>query len=255
MISLLQTAERTTDYSMVNNYIFQRHLFAYHAVAPLINGNTIELGCGQGYGANLLFPFASSYTAVDKNRPGKSLHTNINFHQARLPRLSNIASSTYDTVVCFQVIEHIKRDEFFLMEIERILRPGGQLFITTPNALTTLSRNPFHIREYRAKELEGIVCSVFRRWNIQGLYGNQRVLSYYLRNKKMVDAICRFDLFDLQNSLPSWMLRVPYTVLNNLSRVLLYKKGSETINEFCCSDFYLDDLSEECLDLFVCAVK
>jgi len=47
MIALLKTAERTNNTSSINNYVYQRHVFAYKAV-PLsyISGKQVlELGC------------------------------------------------------------------------------------------------------------------------------------------------------------------------------------------------------------------
>lgn len=43
------------------------------------------------------------------------------------------ASASFDLVVMVEVLEHVIEKEALLREIHRVLRPGGQLFLTTPN--------------------------------------------------------------------------------------------------------------------------
>lgn len=45
-----------------------------------------------------------------------------------------LASSSLDVVCCTEVIEHLKDPEGFLQEVARVLRPGGQLVVSVPNA-------------------------------------------------------------------------------------------------------------------------
>lgn len=45
-------------------------------------------------------------------------------------------NKTVDFILCNQVIEHIQNYEKALDEMIRVLKPGGRIFITTPNKLT-----------------------------------------------------------------------------------------------------------------------
>ena len=61
-------------------------------------------------------------------------------------------------MVNFQVIEHLWDQAQFLRECLRVLRPGGELLISTPNRITfspgrDTPLNPFHTRELNAAEL------------------------------------------------------------------------------------------------------
>ena len=43
--------------------------------------------------------------------------------------------STFDLVSCFEMLEHLRHDPFFMiLEIHRVLRPEGLLLLTTPNS-------------------------------------------------------------------------------------------------------------------------
>jgi SAM-dependent methyltransferase len=48
--------------------------------------------------------------------------------------LENIpkADTTYDVIICNQVLEHMKRPGRAISEFHRVLKPGGQLYVTVP---------------------------------------------------------------------------------------------------------------------------
>ena len=91
---------------------------------------------------------------------------------------------SFDSIVSFQVIEHLEDDELFIKEIYRILKPGVIALLTTPNRKMTLSRNPWHIREYTADELSNLCLKYFKQVEMKGIKGNKKVMEYYLRNKQ-----------------------------------------------------------------------
>jgi ubiquinone/menaquinone biosynthesis C-methylase UbiE len=55
---------------------------------------------------------------------------NINLEHNPIP----LPDASLDLVLCCEVIEHMDVDPMFLLaEINRVVKPGGHLFITTPN--------------------------------------------------------------------------------------------------------------------------
>lgn len=65
---------------------------------------------------------------------------NVNLERDPIP----VADETYDLVLCFEVIEHLEVDPMFMLcEINRVLRTGGCLYLTTPNS--TSGRNVMKI--------------------------------------------------------------------------------------------------------------
>jgi len=257
MIALLKTSERTNNLSYINNYVFQRHLFAYKAIPKdLLRGKKVlELGCGEGYGMELLSPLTEMYVAVDKKRPAISFNSKMQFQQCELPYLLNIADNSFDTIICFQVIEHIKKDLQLLFEINRVLKPGGSLYLTTPNKLASLTRNPFHIREYLPGQMQKLVTSFFNNSTVKGIYGNNTVMKYYAENKKAVERITRYDVLNLQYRLPAFLLKGVYSLLNNYNRFTLARKTPDITASINYDDFFLGELSDTCLDYFVTAMK
>lgn len=256
MMALLKTAERTNNLSQVNNYVFQRHMFAYKEAIKYLGNLAIELGCGDGYGIKLLAQHCHWYAGIDKYDAGwATLNPRSAFFKSHLPRLNNIGDNCFDTVICFQVIEHIKEDKSLISEIHRILKPGGTLLLTTPNKLMSLTRNPYHIREYTPCNIQQLIAANFSQFEIWGIYGNEKVMKYYMDNKRSVERILSFDILKLQEVLPAHLLKLPYNLLNNLNRKLLFKQDQSKCAEINWDDFFLDELSDECLDYFVVARK
>ena len=164
-MGILQTAERSSHLDPSENVVYQRHLIAYKEAAKIISGTVLEVGSGEGYGIIELASKSAHYIAVDKYKTviSKELMANHNiiFKQMEVPPLRGINDNSVDFVVSFQVIEHIQDDEEFLQEIYRVLKPGGKAILTTPNVLMSLSRNPWHIREYTPHQMIELLKSVF----------------------------------------------------------------------------------------------
>ena len=255
----MQTAERSSHLDPSENVIFQRHMIAYKEASKLISGTVLEIGCGEGYGISELVEFSEKYIGVDKFDTFISdeikKNNDIVFHKMEIPPLLNIEANSIDFVVTFQVIEHIQDDHYFLKEIFRVLKPGGKLLLTTPNKLMSLSRNPWHIREYTPFEMKDILSKYFAKTQVNGVYGNDLVMEYYKKNKESVKKITRFDIFNFQYILPRWILQVPYDILNRFNRKKLKSDNENVVSLVKVDDYSILDSTENCLDYFCIATK
>lgn len=260
-MKLIQTAERVSQTDKSDNCIYQRSLFAYLEAAKLIHGNVLEIGTGSGYGIEYIAQNSTKFITIDKHRPTSLSNETlicsdqVRFIKMKVPPLLNVPDNYFDFVISFQVIEHIKDDSEFIKEAYRVLKPGGRLILTTPNIKSSLTRNPWHIREYTIAELEARLKSCFSTINKLGVYGNEKVQDYTAKNKAAIQKITRFDVFNLQYKLPRQILTVPYDLLNRLNRQNLLSSNEELTTGITTGDYYLDLAKEDCLDLFYVAVK
>lgn len=247
------TTEIASDKIPSDNVIHQRLLSAYHQAKPYIMGDLLELGCGEGRGVELLAPLADSYMGIDKIKPVvedlEKKFPDYKFMSGVFPPFP-FEDNSFDTIITFQVIEHVKDDENFIKEIRRVLKPGGKALITTPNIKMTLSRNPWHEREYTGDELKALCEKHFDKVEMKGIGGNEKVLKYHERNRASVQRIMRFDIFDLQHKLPAGLLRIPYDILNRMNRNKLRETDDELVKSITVQDFNLMDQDEQNLDLF-----
>ena len=82
----------------------------------------------------------------------------------RLP----FAAESFDAVVSQDLIEHLHPGQFapHLVEVHRVLAPGGRYFLHTPSSLHGSTSLGLHLREYRLRELRRTAqaCGFRPRW-------------------------------------------------------------------------------------------
>jgi len=252
------TTEITSDRIASDNPVHQRLLKAYYLTREEVSGDLLEVGCGEGRGIDLLLPKVKNYTAIDKNEKIISQladkYPSIHFQRVNIPPLAEIDNEQFNYVISFQVIEHIGNDRLFLQEIKRSLKSGGKAFITTPNRKMSLTRNPWHVREYTADQLHNLLKDVFDKVEMKGITGNDKVMDYYEENKRSVEKITRFDILNLQYKLPAALLRVPYDLLNRFNRNRLKESNRQLVTDISSEDYIVTEDLENCLD-FYCRVS
>lgn len=185
---LALTGERTVPGIPAENYWFRRHEVAYAHIAGVCRDRRVlEAGAGEGYGAAMLAASgAATVICVDYDDSAvahmRQRYPELDVRQANLVDLP-LPDATVDTVVNFQVIEHLWDQPQFIAECRRVLRPGGELLISTPNRITFSPGleeplNPFHTRELDAAELTDLlVGGGFDLTQMRGVHHGARLRS------------------------------------------------------------------------------
>jgi SAM-dependent methyltransferase len=139
------------------------HYARYVWAATRVRGEVLDVACGTGYGAQLLKPHAR-VSGVDRDEEAVKLarsRVGGTFLVGEVPPIP-FSDNAFDFVVCFETVEHISHDDEFIREIGRVLRPGGQLLISTPNMAVSapggVPVNPWHVREYTLASLTELVA-------------------------------------------------------------------------------------------------
>jgi len=98
----------------------------------------IDLACGDGRTTHLLRSLGASVAAYDLFPEVCKLDDKPQWID--LQARTSIADASADIVIFQEVIEHLPNQLFALQEIFRILKPGGELFLTTPSRSSLASK-------------------------------------------------------------------------------------------------------------------
>ena len=142
-------------------YSFQKMNFRYKYSKKFLKNKTVlDVGCGYGYGAELLKKF--DYTGVDYYNKAiekaQKKYPKSKFLQMEIPPLK-FFDNTFDNVVCLEVIEHVPEEKGMemLKEIYRVLKNGGILFLSTPNGDNRDELMDNHFIEYGSEQLQALM--------------------------------------------------------------------------------------------------
>lgn len=100
----------------------------------------IDIGCGTGFLLDRLSEKLgySKLTGVDVYSLDKN--KKWNYKEADITKKLPFTSGSFDCVILGEVVEHVPDPDFLLREINRILKPGGHLIISTPNLVSWANR-------------------------------------------------------------------------------------------------------------------
>jgi SAM-dependent methyltransferase len=157
-----------------------RYLRIAARVAPGMR--VLDAGCGIGYGAAILNEAGARVVGVDASaeaiaraRAGYPGPDYLVGDVLSLP----FADASFDVITCLEVIEHVDDPQRLVRELARMLRRGGALFLSTPNARMERlhergigsAENPYHLSPFRPGRLRRLV----RRAGLDAvLYGQSR---------------------------------------------------------------------------------
>lgn len=108
----------------------------------------LDLGCGDQHLKKPVEDRNMNYLGLDI--------TDVNFEFDKLP----LENNSIDFIVTLAVIEHISNPDNFLSEILRVLKPGGIVYISTPNwyySFKEFYNDPTHVKPYNPATLERIL--------------------------------------------------------------------------------------------------
>lgn len=126
-------SETLKTFALTHNY----NIWVFELLRPYIEGNILEVGCGIG-NLTLYFKQIGDLTCIDKNSIFIQ-HMKIDYPELELydfditdNRVLSLNNKNFDTVVCVNVLEHIKEDDLALSNMFRLLKPGGRLLLYVP---------------------------------------------------------------------------------------------------------------------------
>lgn len=166
------TGERVIP-GQVDADLWNEHYARYLFASRLARGKRVaDLGSGSGYGSAALADTAVHVTGVEVSTQAVD-YACAHYASSKVDYVCASATDTglpkgaFDLVVAFEVIEHLANWSDLLREAKRLLTPGGQFVVSTPNrdyyaeSRRLAGPNPFHEHEFSYEEFDSALREIF----------------------------------------------------------------------------------------------
>lgn len=197
---------------------YQVHIQRYIFASTLIQKNmkVLDVACGSGYGSNYLVDCCKEIIGLDSSKTAidycntKFKQNNLSFREGDATKMP-FENNTFDAIVSFMTIEHIKDFEKFLFECNRTLKEGGIFICATDNKnftspFTSHPLNPHHTKEFYPEEFYNFLSLYFKKIKFYGQANHSlgiRKLRYW-KNK----FISKFSLLiSIDKSIQTFLAR------------------------------------------------
>jgi SAM-dependent methyltransferase len=167
--------ERGTTYTRLREWFFSCRLYriwlaldgdgSFHTRKG--SGRLLDIGCNEGRGLQIYRRNGFRPEGLELNARAAEVARAAGFTVYETPLEDFCATAPYDVVVLSNVLEHSLDPKHMLRDVARILKPGGQVWISCPNSQSWLRRLfgrawinwhvPFHIVHFSPRTLRGLL--------------------------------------------------------------------------------------------------
>ena len=177
----------TDTFPTIEEYVlYLMHLKTYEYASALAEGrNVLDWGCNNGWGLPILAKTALRIGGLDTNED------RVKEARERYPEYAKsiwlydghnipFTERDWDVVISNQVIEHVPDVTSYVKGILSGLSDKGVVLFGTPNREIRLDEgmkpwNEFHVTEFKAEQLAGILQEHFRYVEVFGLQGDGEI--------------------------------------------------------------------------------
>jgi ubiquinone/menaquinone biosynthesis C-methylase UbiE len=235
------------------------HDAGYRAVIERVGaGRLLDVGCGQGFESVGLVGPGRSVVGIDYSsealEQAARLHGRSGLSVARTDALRLcLGRGVFDYACSSHLIEHFDHPEGHVSEMARVLKPGGQALVLTPNAPADFE-NPFHIHLFDAAELRSMLERHFSEVWVGGLDATPAVKEDFRARRERAAKVLALDFLDLRHKIPrSWYI-AGYTRMLPLAYKVMAKRDTGGSTGISADDFFVtDEIDDTTLVLFAVA--
>lgn len=225
------------SHEIISPLTLQRYNEILNRLEPYRNKNTLlETGCGFGFFLEEARKRKWNVTGTEMSQKAidECKLKNITIYSG-IEKLSANFTEHFDVVLSLEVLEHIQNPENEIMGYSRLIRPGGVLYITTPN-YNSLSRKilgknwiemnyPEHLHYFSPSTIDKILTkSNFSKiFSITTGFSPARFM-YSLRTKKWKSKNKAWDNYNYNEA--------DRELSDNIEKTILLRLIKKVINYF-----------------------
>jgi SAM-dependent methyltransferase len=204
------------EYTLLDQSLMRRatRYFAWQAllVKQHLGQRIVETGCGTGNFTRYLLDrefvigIDEVEECVERARSNFARHPNVRFERLDIqdPEFCKLKSLRPDSIVCLNVLEHVRDDRLALLCMREILAPCGRAIFLLPafeSLYGPIDRNLGHFRRYSKQSWRELAESVgfrvrhSRYFNSLGFLGwwvNARILRRERQSESQIELFDRF---------------------------------------------------------------
>lgn len=103
--------------------------------------SVVDVGCGGGILSTSMASCHAQVTGIDASKElilvasnkAQQQNVTINYHATTIEDFSTNYAEQFDIVTCMELIEHVPEPQKLIADCANLLKPGGQLFLSTIN--------------------------------------------------------------------------------------------------------------------------
>jgi len=225
-----QAAGQGELYSQLESFdwYYMPEKWEFHTALDLLNKNesVLEVGVGEGYFLSAASKNGIHVSGIELNpsAAARARARGFEIYETDLASLAETTGQKYDVICSFQVLEHVSDPRKFLNGMLGLLRPGGRLILSVPNAAVMRTIDPeyenlfdqpphhvSHWDEHVFRALDGLlplrVCRVIREplqlyhidWFVRS-YANSKWKKIFTKDNDVIRRmfINRFTLLPIR---------------------------------------------------------
>lgn len=148
------------------------HVHRYDVAVKQLKGNEkiLDIACGTGFGSDILAQYTNNTVIGGDIVPEVVAECRETWHRPNLKfavldgTQLPYEDDYFDVIVSYETIEHTTQYMAMLQEFNRVLKPDGTAFISTPNfpinSPSGKVTNSYHKQEFTLDELDKILRGV-----------------------------------------------------------------------------------------------
>ena len=172
-----------------------------------VKSRTLDVGCGSKPYAHL-FKNVTDYVGMDIEKSGHH-HTHSHIDVFYDGKIFPFEENSFDSLVFFEVLEHVFNPDEFLNQITKAVKPGGQCLITIP-FMWGEHEQPYDYARYSSFGLKHL----FDKHGLE-IVAHKK----YLADLRLIFLLMNSYVYTIfKKYLPgilAWAFIIPFCILNN----------------------------------------